>query len=46
MTDENKRLTVGDAIPDIAMLRPDGSDVRVSDFAGRRLVLFLSLIHI
>jgi peroxiredoxin Q/BCP len=40
MTDENKGLTVGDAIPDIAMQRPDGSDVRVSDFAGRKLVLF------
>ncbi len=32
--------TVGDAVPDIAMTAADGSPVKVSDFAGRKLVLF------
>lgn len=32
--------TVGDPIPDIALESSDGSPVRVSDFRGRRLVLF------
>lgn len=31
---------VGDAIPDIALEGADGKPVRVSDFAGRKLVLF------
>lgn len=31
---------VGDKIPDIAMTAPDGSTVKPSDFAGRRLVIF------
>lgn len=31
---------VGDKIPDIAMTAPDGSAVKPSDFAGRRLVIF------
>ena len=31
---------VGDAVPDIAMTAADGSAVKVSDFAGRKLVLF------
>lgn len=34
------KLTVGDPIPDIALERSDGSPVRVSDFKGRKLVLF------
>ncbi len=31
---------VGDAVPDIALTAADGSAVKVSDFAGRKLVLF------
>ncbi len=31
---------VGDAMPDIAMQAPDGSSVKLSDFAGRKLVVF------
>jgi peroxiredoxin Q/BCP len=30
----------GTALPDIAMTAPDGSAVRLSDFTGRKLVLF------
>jgi thioredoxin-dependent peroxiredoxin len=30
----------GSALPDIAMTSPDGSTVKPSDFAGRKLVLF------
>ena len=33
-------LSVGSAVPDIALTAPDGTAVRVSDFAGRKLVLF------
>lgn len=33
-------LTVGETLPDIALTRPDGEPVRVSDFAGKKLVLF------
>ena len=29
-----------DSLPDIALTAPDGSDVRPSDFAGKKLVLF------
>ena len=31
---------VGDALPDIALTLSDGSTVRPSDFAGRKLVIF------
>ncbi len=31
---------VGDAMPDIAMGTPDGGDVKLSDFAGKKLVVF------
>jgi thioredoxin-dependent peroxiredoxin len=31
---------VGDPIPDIALERPDGGEVKPSDFRGRKLVLF------
>lgn len=31
---------IGDAFPDIALTAPDGATVRVSDFAGRQLVVF------
>ncbi len=31
---------VGDMVPDIALVGADGGVVKVSDFAGRRLVLF------
>jgi peroxiredoxin Q/BCP len=31
---------IGDSVPDIAMQSPDGSTVRVTDFKGRKLVLF------
>ena len=30
----------GDPMPDIAMQTPEGTEVRVSDFRGRKLVLF------
>jgi len=36
----SKRADVGDTIPDIALEAPDGRQVRPSDFAGRKLVLF------
>ena len=39
MTDESK-TAIGTPVPGIAMLRPDGSEVSVSEFAGRKLVLF------
>ncbi len=32
--------TVGDTVPDVALEASDGSPVRVSDFKGRKLVLF------
>ncbi|TMM48322.1 peroxiredoxin [Qipengyuania marisflavi] len=31
---------VGDTMPDIALQTPDGGEVRVSDFKGRKLALF------
>lgn len=31
---------VGDAFPDIALTAPDGTPVRVADYAGRKLVVF------
>jgi peroxiredoxin Q/BCP len=31
---------VGDAFPDVALVAPDGSVVKPSDFAGRKLVVF------
>lgn len=31
---------VGDAFPDVALVAPDGSTVKPSDFAGRKLVVF------
>lgn len=31
---------VGDAMPDIAMETPDGGSVKMSDFAGQKLVVF------
>jgi peroxiredoxin Q/BCP len=34
------KCAVGDALPDIALTAPDGSEVRPSDFAGKKLVLF------
>ncbi|NCU12381.1 MAG: peroxiredoxin [Sphingomonadaceae bacterium] len=33
-------IAPGDSLPDIALTAPDGSAVRPSDFAGRKLVLF------
>ncbi len=36
----SERPGAGDAMPDIAMETPDGGEVRVSDYAGRKLVLF------
>jgi peroxiredoxin Q/BCP len=33
-------VEVGDAMPDIAMETPEGGQVKPSDFAGRKLVLF------
>lgn len=34
------RPHVGDIFPDIALETPDGGSVKVSDFAGRKLVVF------
>ena len=34
------RLDAGDAFPDIAMDRPDGSRVAASDYRGQKLVVF------
>ena len=31
---------IGDSVPDIALETPEGGTVRVSEFAGRKLVLF------
>ena len=36
----SKSASVGDKLPDIALTAPDGSPVRPSDFAGKKLVLF------
>ncbi len=36
----SKAVTVGDKLPDLALTTPDGGTVKVSDFAGRKLVLF------
>ncbi len=36
----SKSASVGDKLPDIALTAPDGSVVKPSDFAGRKLVLF------
>lgn len=36
----SERLGVGDAFPIIAMTAPDGSVVKASDFAGKKLVVF------
>lgn len=33
-------INPGDAIPDIAMETPEGGTVKMSDFAGRKVVLF------
>ena len=33
-------IAPGDSLPDIALTAPDGSPVRPSDFAGKKLVLF------
>ena len=35
-----KSPTLGDALPDIALTALDGSAIRPSDYAGRKLVLF------
>lgn len=34
------RIGVGEAFPDIALGRPDGGAVKVSDFTGKKLVVF------
>lgn len=34
------KCAVGDMLPDIALTAPDGSELRPSAFAGRKLVLF------
>ena len=31
---------IGDTIPDVALIRPDGSEVRASDYAGKVWVLY------
>lgn len=36
----SERLGVGQKFPDSVMTAPDGSDVKASDFAGKKLVVF------
>ena len=36
----SKHPGVGDAMPDIALETPDGGSVKVSDFKGKKLVMF------
>lgn len=36
----SERVDVGDAMPDVAMETSDGGSVKVSDFAGKKLVVF------
>lgn len=36
----SNRPGVGDTMPDIALETPDGGNVKASDFAGRKLVMF------
>ncbi|WP_088311159.1 peroxiredoxin [Novosphingobium sp. B 225] len=36
----SKSANVGEKLPDIALTAPDGSAVKPSDFAGKKLVLF------
>lgn len=33
-------IAPGDSLPDIALIRPDGTAVRPADYAGQKLVLF------
>jgi peroxiredoxin Q/BCP len=33
-------MTTGDTIPDIALETPEGGTVKISDFAGQKVVLF------
>ena len=33
-------IDVGDKIPDMELVAPDGSPVKISDYAGKKLVLF------
>lgn len=35
-----ERIGVGETFPDIALATPDGGTIKVSDFAGKRLVVF------
>lgn len=37
---KDSRPGVGDALPDFALETPDGGSVKLSDFAGKKLVLF------
>lgn len=36
---------IGDPISDLAFLRPDGAAVRLSDYPGRLLLVFLRHLH-
>jgi peroxiredoxin Q/BCP len=36
----SERIGAGESMPDVALTTPDGEAVRVSDFAGRKLVVF------
>jgi peroxiredoxin len=38
-------LSVGDPVTDLTFLRPDGSTVRLSDFPGPLLLVFLRHLH-
>lgn len=41
MTDTTTRPGIGDAAPDVALPTLDGSTVRLSDYRGRRLLIFM-----
>ena len=36
----SERIGVSEAMPDVALMTPDGGTVRAGDFAGRKLVVF------
>jgi peroxiredoxin len=38
-------LEVGDQVADLQLLRPDGSSVRLSDFRGPLVLIFIRHLH-
>jgi peroxiredoxin len=41
----SRTLRVGDRVEDLAFLRPDGAPVRLSDFAGPLVLVFLRHLY-